>query len=98
VQDLPSAWKLAGFHGWSQDVVEARFRYRWPGLYVLPVRVYRAGQAAELPDTPYYAGCKSWVELARALPTTGAVPVLADAAFDEVLRALDRILQPTAWV
>ncbi len=97
VKDLPSAWKLAGFHGWSQDVVEARFRYRWPGLYVLPVRTYRAAQAHEIADTPYYAGCKSWVELERALPTEGAVPVLTEEAFDAVLNGLERVLQPTAW-
>ena len=54
------------------------FAYRTPGLYVLPVRVYRAAEVFELADTPYYAGCRSWVELERALPTTGAAPVLTD--------------------
>jgi hypothetical protein len=97
VKDLPSAWKLAGLHGWSQDTVAARFRYRWPGLYVLPVRVYRAAEAREIADAPSYAGCKSWVELEHELPTEGATPVLTEQAFDAVLNELDRILQPTAW-
>jgi hypothetical protein len=97
VRDLSSAWRLAGLHLWTQDTVEARFAYRTPGLYVLPVRVY-AAQPIEIPETPYYAGCKSWVNLEQALPTAGAVPVRTEEAFDDVLRALDRILQPTAWV
>jgi hypothetical protein len=97
VRDLASAWKLAGLHLWTQDTVAARFAYRTPGLWVLPVRVYAAGPH-EVHETPYYAGCKSWVDLGQALPTAPAVPVLAEEAFDDVLRALDRILQPTAWV
>jgi hypothetical protein len=98
VHDLVGAWKLTGLHCWSIDTVRARFEYRAPGLYVLPVRVYRAREAVELPETPAYAGCKSWVELGRELPTDGAEPVLGDEAFRAVLRDLDERLRPTAWV
>ena len=58
----------------------ARFEYRRPGLFVLPVRVYRVSEIFEVPDTNYYAGCKSRVELEQELPTAGAVPVLDDDA------------------
>jgi hypothetical protein len=98
VDDLAKAWKLAGLHAWSQETVEARFHYRSPGLYVLPVRIYRAEAAIELPELPYYAGCKSWVDLGSDLPTTGAVGVLAEDAFDAVVNTLDRLLMPTATV
>jgi hypothetical protein len=98
VHDLVGAWKLTGQHCWSHETVESRFAYRAPGLYVLPVRVFRAAQSFELPDTAAYAGCKSWVELDRALPTDGATPVLDDAAFREVSRTLDEFLQPTGLV
>ena len=64
----------------------------------LPARVYRSAQAVEIPEDPQYAGCKSWVELDRELSTEGAVPVLQDEAFREVLRSLDALLQPTAQV
>jgi hypothetical protein len=96
IDDLAKAWRLAGLHLWSQDTVESRFHYRTPGLYVLPVRIYRAAAPVELPDTPEYAGCKTWVDLGRELPTTGATPVLSEAEFDAVVNTLDRILQPTA--
>ena len=42
IDELEKAWKLAGLHGWSQETVEMRFNYREPGLYVVPVRIYRA--------------------------------------------------------
>jgi hypothetical protein len=95
VDDLKKAWKLAGLHLWSQETVEARFHYRTPVLYVLPVRIYRT-TAVDLPETPAYAGCKTWVDLGRDLPTTGATPVLSEADFDALVNTLDRILEPTA--
>ena len=97
VHDIVGAWRLEGLHGWSQETVRARFDYRRPGLHVLPVRVYRVPSVFELPETPAYAGCRSWVELERELPTEGATPVLTELEFDDVLRTLDRLLEPTAW-
>ena len=98
VHDIVGAWRLEGLHAWSQETVRARFEYRRPGLYVLPVRVYRVPSVVELPETAEYVGCRSWVELEGELPTEGATPVLTEAAFDDVLRTLDRLLEPTAWV
>ena len=96
VQQLAAALAVAQLHLWSGATVESRFAYRRPGLYILPVRVYRAAEAIDLPDKPEYAGCRSWVELDRELPTEGATPVLTDEAFRELLRTLDRLLNPSA--
>jgi hypothetical protein len=98
VRDLVGALKIDRLHLWSRETVEARFRYRQPGLFVLPVRVYRVPETFEVPDTAYYAGCKSWVELEKELPTVGAAPVLDDDAFRDVTRLLELLLQPTAFV
>ena len=70
--------------------------YTSPGLYVVPLRVYRAAQAFEVPETAAYAGCKSWVELDQDLLTDGAAPVLGDEAWRDLRRTLDRLLEPTA--
>lgn len=96
LHDIAAALRLQPLHLWSRETVQARFLYRSPGLYVLPVRVYHAAQATDLPETAAYAGCKTWVDLGQYLPTTGATPVLSDAAFYEVRRQLEAILQPTA--
>jgi hypothetical protein len=50
-------------------------------LFVLVVRVHRIPVAIEIDDTPYVAGCKSWVELPFAISTNQACPILADAEF-----------------
>ena len=88
--------RIRNLHLWSDETVHARFVYRSPGLYVLMVRVYRARQVTELPNTGSYAGCRSWVELERELFTEDAVPVLNDAEFDDLRRRLDQLLNPTA--
>lgn len=91
-EDLEKALALEGLHVWSQDAVRSRFAYRRPGLFVIPVRVYQAPAAHTVKETPEQAGCKSWVELAEGLPAGGGDAVLGDAAFAEVLEALERAL------
>jgi hypothetical protein len=98
IHHLAAALILQDLHLWSAETVAKRFAYRTPGLYVMPVRVYQAAMVHELPESPKYAGCRSWVELDRSLPTDGAAPVLSDDAFTDLLRTLDRRLNPTALV
>jgi hypothetical protein len=95
--DMVGALRIRQLHLWSDETVHARFTYRQPGLFVMPVRIYQATQALEIPDSPAYAGCRSWVELERELPTTAATPILSDAAFQGVIRELDSLLKPTAF-
>jgi hypothetical protein len=97
VRALTPALLLAHLHLWSRATVEKRFHYRTPGLFVLPVRVWRAPAPVELPESEYYRGCHTWVELERALPTAGATPVLPDSAIDDLRWNLDTLLNPTAF-
>ncbi len=96
VRALMPAMLLAHLHLWSDETVEKRFAYRQPGLYVLPVRVWKAPAAIEVPERPEYEGCRSWVELEQALPTEGATPVLSKQAMQDVYQGLDLLLNPTA--
>src|SRR5438309_9334781 len=63
VHELAPVLLLAHHYLWSEETVRARFAYRRPGLYVMPVRVWQAADSHELPNTPEYEGCRSWVEL-----------------------------------
>jgi len=96
LHNLVAALKLDGHHFWTFQTVQARFAYRTPGLYALPLRVWKAPQPVDLPETPYFAGCKSWVELGRELPTERSTPVLDDAAFRRLMSTLEGLLEPTA--
>ena len=98
VRHLAQVMLLDDLHLWSEQAVAAKFNYREPGVYVLPVRVYRAAAPLTLPHRPEYDGCRTWVELERGLPTEGAVPVLDGAAFRRLLDSLDERLNPSATV
>jgi hypothetical protein len=88
---LPS---LAGLHIWSHRTVDQRFHYKRPGLMALIVRVYRLGTPIDLPNSPHFAGCRSWVELPNALSTAGLEPVFDDASFSRQRAAIQVAASP----
>lgn len=96
VKNKTAALILAHLHFWSEEAVAARFDYRTPGLYVLPLRVYRAAKVYEIPERPEYRGCHSWVELAEGFSDEGATPVRDAEALRDLHRSLDLLLRPTA--
>ena len=83
--------RLAGEHILSAETIHQRFDYRHPGLFVLPVRTYRIPSPHEVPDSPYIAGCKSWVELPQPLSTAGASHVLENDTFSQRLMRVNEL-------
>lgn len=81
VLDRSTLARLSGRHVWSEATVGQRFHYRTPGLFALTVRVYRRPTPFAIADSPYFVGCKSWVELPAALPTSELRPVLDERSF-----------------
>lgn len=96
VHDLVGPLLLEHLYLWSEETIRKRFAYRSPGLYVMPVRVFRSAQVHEIPDTAYYGGCRTWVELEKELSTDGAEPVLSDRAFHDLLVTIESALIPTS--
>jgi hypothetical protein len=91
-------WELLpainAMHLWSESMVRAKFDYRRPQLFVLPVRIFSIPRPIDQAETEAYAGCRTWVELEHELPTAGAAPVLDDRTFGGFLDDLDRRLNP----
>lgn len=86
---LHEAGTLAGLHLWTPGTIASRFT--WGGedsIVLMALRVFRLAQPAELAMRPEYGGCRSWVSLEQDLSTTGATPVLDDAAHARFLDAL----------
>jgi len=96
IEKLFGALLLDDLHCWSEETVRQRFAYRTPGIYVLAVRLYAIPQPHELAERAEYAGCRTWLDLGRELPTESARPVLSDDAFEDLLLSLTRRLNPTA--
>ena len=85
--------RLDELHIWTPSLIDMRFNYKPQNpLYLVLVRAYRLPAETALPNTPAYAGCKSWVPLGRPIDTAGATPALDDAAYADARQAvLDRL-------
>jgi hypothetical protein len=66
---LEDVLALDARHILSEETVRQRFAYRRPGLYVLDVTVRLLPTPVEIIETPEYAGCKTWVQLAEPVAT-----------------------------
>jgi len=86
--------RLADLQILSEQTVAERFHYRTPGLFVLPARIYRLATPIELVDSPHFAGCRTWVNLERDLPTKDLAPVLSDSTHREKWNHVRRSLLP----
>ncbi|MBI5774406.1 MAG: DUF1802 family protein [Verrucomicrobia bacterium] len=94
--DLPVALeRLRGQHIWREDVIAERFDWgRDKNIFALAVRVSRLPRVVELPVLPEYGGCKSWIELATEVDTSGSAPVLGGAEFEARLNQFRAVPAP----
>jgi len=89
--------RLSPFHIYNEAFVDQRLKWQPDQpLSILVVRAYRLAAPSLLPVMPRYAGCTSWVDLESAVSLGGAQPVLNDAAFEQRLTELSRLL-PQSW-
>ena len=97
IESLSAAESLRGQHCWRDEVIADRFDWgKARNIFAIAVRVHRLPLAIELPMHPDYGGCKSWIELEKDIPTTGALPVLKQQAFDHKLAQFLSALNPVA--
>ncbi len=88
VQDEALLPALEEFHILTAETVCGRFHYRTPGLWVLVTRIWRRDPPFEVTPTAEQAGCKTWVVLEEALPTSALQPALDDFEWTSRLERL----------
>jgi len=87
---------LRPYHIYADHVLAERFAYKRPGLTLLVIRAFTSPSALLLPDSPHFAGCRSWVDLPSDLPTADLKPVLDDAGFERLRGEILSTAQRTA--
>ena len=84
-------------HIWRAPLIDMRFNYRPQNpLYLLVLRAYRLAKPTTIPNTPAYAGCKSWVPLDQPIPPTNATPVQDDTTFQPHRQLIRARLESTS--
>lgn len=96
---VTSADQLRGLehlHIWTPAFFQMRLAYK-PEIptYALLVRAYRLPKPPTIAHRSEYAGCKSWVPLAEPVPVEGALPVIENRAFRQLLEMVsNRLSRP----
>ncbi|CAA9448356.1 MAG: hypothetical protein AVDCRST_MAG78-3111 [uncultured Rubrobacteraceae bacterium] len=84
-------------HVWTHAYAESRLKWRpKKPLTVLVLRTYLLPEPVVFEYQAEYGGCKSWIELERAIPNAGSRPVLEDLAFEELVRPTLGVLEGLA--
>ena len=87
---------LRPFHILAEQTAVARFHYRSPGVTALLLRAFQPIDPVVLPDSPQFGGCRSWIQLPRAISTADLQPVLDDVRFEAVRRQFQTALNNPA--
>ena len=94
VESYEAALRWRGQHIWREEVIRERFDWgKSKSIYAMAVRVFRLPLPVELTMLADYGGCKSWVDLAAAIPIDGAQPVLTDSEFNAKLERFRSALE-----
>ena len=87
--------RLDDQHIWAPSLIDMRFNYKPQNpLYLVLVRAFRLHDPIVLPNTPAYAGCKSWVPLQQPIATGAALPVLDDLIYEHSRETILARLNP----
>ncbi len=91
--DLDALLELADLYAWSEDYIRMRMAYkpRKP-MNVVIVRAHRLPKTVDVPVEEHFAGCKSWVPLAEAVPLDGSVHALAEDEHDLRVKRVATVL------
>lgn len=82
IADPAGLVQLSDEYVWTPSFVTERVNMSRDGrAHVLLLRVFRLGLPKTIEVRPEYGGCRSWVDLAEEIPTSGCRPVLSDMEF-----------------
>ncbi len=97
VRDETLLPRLHGLHIWSEQTLHDRFHYRTPGLFALLVRIHQRANPHCVPQSPHFAGCRSWVDFPADIATEGLIPVMTDEAHHARMTIIrERLTEPSA--
>ncbi len=82
VDDRAKLLNLAPQHIWSPQFIDGRYDWEpYKPVFVLLLRAYVLPSPIILPVIRAYGGCRSWIDLAEPISTTGAVPAVSDERY-----------------
>lgn len=94
VTDQQTLDRIRDYHIWTDHFAEERLHWkRKKPLHVLLLRVYKLEEPVQVPISPSYSGCKSWIQLEEPIAPGRMKPVLDEARFEALVREIRGILE-----
>lgn len=76
-------FRLMPQHIWSRQFIQGRFDWEpYKPVFALVLRAYHLTAPQILPVRREYGGCRSWIDLAEPVETTGATPAISDDTWE----------------
>jgi hypothetical protein len=89
VTEEETVGRLLPYHIWNEKLVSDRLHWKpKQPLYLLLLRVYQLPEPLQIPYSPTYGGCQSWIELLEPLSINGSVAVLEDGEYHQRVAAI----------
>lgn len=86
--------RLLPFHIWNPQVIAERLNWKpQQPLYGLALQTYCLPAAVEIDWLPEYGGCRSWIELAKAVEISGARAAIAPDSYRQQVEAIEQALR-----
>ena len=93
VCDMAQVQALHPFHIWNQQFVQERCQWRpQQPLSLLLLQTYQLSEVVQIPVHDSYRGCRSWIELVKAISIPTDQPVLNDAVYAQQIQAIEEAL------
>ena len=93
VTDPEQVAALSPYYIWTTDYAEQRLHWRpRKPLEVLLIQVLRMERPFIVPVSPYFAGCKSWVDLGEGVPLGTLTPVMNTETLDRKAEQIRKVL------
>lgn len=84
VDDRERLIRLMPQHIWSTQFINGRYDWEpYKPVFVLLLRAYRLAEPRLVEMRREYGGCRSWIDIAEPISTSGAAPSISDESFDK---------------
>ena len=84
VNNLETLEQLEPYHVWNRQMVSDRFNWKpQKPIQILLIRVFNLPQPVPIPYHQSYGGCKSWIDLQKAISIQNSQPALEDNIYQQ---------------
>ncbi|HEY9803781.1 MAG TPA: DUF1802 family protein [Leptolyngbyaceae cyanobacterium] len=89
ISDEEIVKSLLPFHIWNDNFISDRLKWKpKQPIFILLLRTYKLSQVQEIPYSPEYGGCKSWIDITSPIQLQNSQPVLSNSDYKQIVEEI----------